>query len=56
MEETRKPNEIIEDFKQRISNLIDEAEDAIGYRIDSVEVTAKQGVMTWRGVRFNIYI
>lgn len=49
-----KPQEIIEDYKQRISNLIDEAEKAIGYRIDRVDVSPRQGLMPRRGVMFHI--
>ena len=53
---TMKPRETIEEYKHRISDLIDEAEEAIGYRIDSVEVYPKQGLMNKRGVRFNIQL
>lgn len=50
------PQSIIEDYKQRISDLIDEAEKAIGYRIDTVDITPKAGIMSRRGVRFHIDI
>ena len=49
-----KPNEIVEAYKQRISDLIDEAEKAIGYNITTVEVNPKMGIMKRRDVRFNI--
>ena len=51
---SEKPNEIVEAYKQRISELIDEAEQAIGYKIATVDITPKEGLMTRRGVRFNI--
>ena len=51
---SKKPNEIVEAYKQRISDLIDEAEQAIGYKIATVEVTPKEGLMNRRGVKFNI--
>ena len=51
---SEKPNEVVEAYKQRISDLIDEAEQAIGYKIATVDITPKEGLMTRRGVRFNI--
>lgn len=48
------PQSTIEDYKKRISDLIDEAEKAIGYRIDTVDITPKMGIMTRRGVNFHI--
>ena len=53
---SEKPNEIVEAYKQRISDLIDEAEQAIGYSIDTVDIHPKMGIMTRRAVRFNIHI
>ena len=53
---SEKPNEVIEAYKKRISDLIDEAEKAIGYSIDTVEIRPKMGLMTRRAVRFNIHI
>lgn len=44
----------IEDYKKRISDLIDELEKEIGLKIQSVDITPKQGVMLIRGVKFNI--
>jgi hypothetical protein len=52
----RKPYEVVEAYKQRISDLIDEAEKAIGYKIDSVEISPKMGIMNRRCVVFNINI
>ena len=49
---SEKPNEVIEAYKQRISDLIDEAEKAIGYSIDTVDIHPKMGLMTRRAVRF----
>lgn len=48
--------QVIEGFKNRISDLIDEAETSIGYHIDTVEITRKEGLMSRRGVKFNIII
>ena len=50
----RKPYEVVEAYKQRISDLIDEAENAIGYQINTVDISPKQGLMNRRGVVFNI--
>ena len=50
----RKPYEVVEAYKQRISDLIDEAEKAIGYQINTVDISPKQGLMNRRGVVFNI--
>lgn len=36
--EDKKPNEIVEEYKRRISDLIDEAEKAIGYPIETCEI------------------
>ena len=52
--EERKPYEVVEAYKQRISDLIDEAEKAIGYKINTVDVSPKEGLMSRRGVVFNI--
>jgi hypothetical protein len=52
--EERKPYEVVETYKQRISDLIDEAEKAIGYQINTVDISPKQGIMNRRGVVFNI--
>lgn len=49
-----KPQEVIEEYKQRISDLIDEAEEAIGYKIQSVDISPRMGLMARRGVKFNI--
>jgi hypothetical protein len=53
---SEKPNEIVEAYKKRISDLIDEAEKAIGYSIETVEIHHKIGLMTRRAVRFNVHI
>ena len=44
----------IEDYKKRISDLIDELEKEIGYKIQSVDITPKQGNMLIRGVKFHV--
>lgn len=49
-----KPNEIVESYKKRISDLIDEAENAIGYKINTVEILPKEGLMNRRVVVLNI--
>lgn len=36
--EDKKPIEIVEEYKRRISDLIDEAEKAIGYPIETCEI------------------
>lgn len=45
---------ITENYKQRISDLIDELENEIGCKIQSVDITPKQGTMIKRGVKFHI--
>jgi len=55
-----KPMDIIEDYKRRISDLIDEAADAIGYPIKTVEIEPplayiQDGEMVYRRkVTFNL--
>ena len=44
----------IEDYKKRISDLIDELEKEIGIKIQNVDITPKVGLMNTRGVKFNI--
>ena len=44
----------IEDYKKRISDLIDELEKEIGIKIQNVDITPKVGLMNIRGVKFNI--
>ena len=44
----------IEDYKKRISDLIDEVEQTIGCKIQSVNISPKRGTMLIRGVKFNI--
>ena len=44
----------IEDYKKRISDLIDEVEQTIGCKIQSVNISPKRGSMLIRGVKFNI--
>jgi adenylosuccinate synthase len=44
----------IEDYKKRISDLIDEVEQTIGCKIQSVNISQKRGSMLIRGVKFNI--
>ena len=46
----------IEDYKKRISDLIDELEKEIGIKIQNVDITPKVGLMNIRGVKFNIEI
>jgi len=54
------PQETIEEYKKRISDLIDEAEKAIGYKIDTVEIEqpvghiTKEGIIMQRPVYFHI--
>lgn len=43
-----------EDYKKRISDLIDEVEQTIGCKIQSVNITPKCGTMLIRGVKFYI--
>ena len=43
-----------EDYKKRISDLIDELEKEIGLKIQSVDITPKQGNMLIRGVKFHV--
>lgn len=45
---------ITEGYKQRISDLIDELEKKIGCKIQSVDITPKQGTMIARGVKFHV--
>ena len=45
---------IIEDYKKRISDLIDEVEKEIGCKIQSVVITSKKGTMLIRSVKFYI--
>lgn len=53
-----KPNKIVEKYKQRISDLIDEAEDAIGYPINTCEIERPmyhvEDGKYHRNVKFNI--
>ena len=44
----------IEDYKKRISELIDEVEQTIGCKIQSVNISPKRGAMLIRDVKFNI--
>lgn len=44
----------IEDYKKRISDLIDEVEKTIGCKIQSVNITPKQENMLIRGVKFHV--
>ena len=44
----------IEDYKKRISDLIDEAEKEIGCKIHSVRILPKQGTMLIRDVKFHV--
>lgn len=44
------PQSIIEEYKKRISDLIDEAEKAIGYKIDTVEIEQPIGHITEEGI------
>ena len=44
----------IEDYKKRISDMIDELENEIGLKIQSVDITPKQGNMLIRSVKFNV--
>lgn len=44
----------IEDYKKRISDLIDEVEQTIGCKIQSVNISPKHGTMLIRGVKFNL--
>ena len=44
----------IEDYKKRISDLIDELEKEIGYKIRNVDITPKIGLMNIRCVTFHI--
>lgn len=44
----------IEGYKQKISDMIDELEKEIGLKIQSVDITPKQGNMLFRGVKFNV--
>ena len=44
----------IEDYKKRISDLIDELEKEIGLKIQSVDITQKQDNMLIRGVKFHV--
>ena len=40
--------------KKRISDLVDELESEIGYKIQSVDITPKIGLMNIRCVKFHI--
>ena len=56
--EDKKPIEIVQEYKQRISDLIDEAEKAIGYPIETCEIEKPLYSVTYgkfyRKVCFNI--
>ena len=45
---------VTEDYKKRISDLVDELEKEIGLKIQSVDITQKQDNMLTRGVKFHV--
>lgn len=51
-----KQRDEIEDYKRRISALVDEAERVVGHRIESVVVTPQVYLMSRRQVKFNIVL
>ena len=45
---------VTEDYKKRISDLVDELEKEIGLKIHSVDISPKQGNMLIRDVKFHV--